>query len=108
VDIRAEVRDFLRTRRAKITPQSLGLPTEGQRRVPGLRRSEVATLAGVSIECYSELERGYLSGVSSSVLKAIARALQLDPVVGPPPQPPGRARFHEWRIVGACPRTALA
>jgi hypothetical protein len=78
VDIRAEVRDFLRTRRAKITPQSVGLPSDGQRRVPGLRRSEVATLAGVSIEYYSKLERGYLSGVSGSVLDAIARALQLD------------------------------
>ncbi len=78
MDIRAEVRDFLRTRRAKITPQSVGLPSDGQRRVPGLRRSEVATLAGVSIEYYSKLERGYLSGVSASVLDAIARALQLD------------------------------
>lgn len=78
VDIRTEVRDFLRTRRAKITPQSLGLPVDGYRRVPGLRRSEVAALAGVSIEYYSKLERGYLSGVSRSVLDAIAGALQLD------------------------------
>lgn len=78
MDNRAEVRDFLRTRRAKITPQSVGLPTDGQRRVPGLRRSEVATLAGVSIEYYSKLERGYLAGVSASVLEAIARALRLD------------------------------
>ncbi|HET7724786.1 MAG TPA: helix-turn-helix transcriptional regulator [Propionibacteriaceae bacterium] len=78
MDIRSEVRDFLRTRRAKITPQSVGLPVDGNRRVPGLRRSEVATLAGVSIEYYSKLERGHLSGVSGSVLDAIARALQLD------------------------------
>lgn len=78
MDIRSEVRDFLRTRRAKISPQSVGLPVDGNRRVPGLRRSEVATLAGVSIEYYSKLERGHLAGVSGSVLDAIARALQLD------------------------------
>ncbi|MHB1009340.1 MAG: helix-turn-helix domain-containing protein [Propionibacteriaceae bacterium] len=78
MDIRAEVRDFLRTRRAKISPESVGLPVDGRRRVPGLRRSEVATLAGVSIEYYSKLERGHLAGVSGSVLEAVARALQLD------------------------------
>ena len=55
-----------------------GLPAAGQRRVPGLRRSEFATLAGVSIEYYSKLERGALAGVSPSVLNAIARALRLD------------------------------
>ena len=78
VDNRAEVREFLISRRAKITPQQAGLPVVGTRRVPGLRRGEVATLAGVSIEYYSKLERGALAGVSSSVLDAIARALQLD------------------------------
>lgn len=78
VDNRAEVRDFLMTRRAKVTPQQAGLPVVGQRRVPGLRRGEVASLAGVSIEYYSRLERGQLAGVSASVLDAIARALQLD------------------------------
>jgi transcriptional regulator with XRE-family HTH domain len=78
VDNRAEVREFLTTRRAKITPQQAGLPDIGNRRVPGLRRGEVAALAGVSIEYYSKLERGALAGVSASVLDAIARALQLD------------------------------
>jgi transcriptional regulator with XRE-family HTH domain len=78
VDNRAEVREFLTSRRAKITPEQAGLPMHGQRRVPGLRRSEVASLAGVSIEYYAKLERGALGGVSASVLDAIARALQLD------------------------------
>ncbi|MGA5298421.1 helix-turn-helix domain-containing protein [Nucisporomicrobium flavum] len=75
---RAEVREFLTTRRAKITPERAGLPAGGQRRVPGLRRSEVAALAGVSVEYYAKLERGSLAGVSAGVLNAIARALQLD------------------------------
>ena len=78
VDNRAEVREFLTSRRAKISPQEAGLPVVGQRRVPGLRRNEVASLSGVSIEYYSRLERGHLAGVSASVLEAIARALQLD------------------------------
>jgi transcriptional regulator with XRE-family HTH domain len=78
VDNRAEVREFLITRRAKITPAQAGLPDVGNRRVPGLRRGEVATLAGVSIEYYAKLERGSLAGVSASVLDAIAHALQLD------------------------------
>lgn len=73
------MREFLTTRRAKITPEQVGLPEDGQRRVPGLRRGEVAGLAGVSIEYYSKLERGELAGVSTSVLEAISRALQLDP-----------------------------
>jgi transcriptional regulator with XRE-family HTH domain len=75
---RAEVRDFLLSRRARITPQRAGLPVVGSRRVPGLRRGEVALLAGVSVEYYSKLERGAIAGVSASVLDAIARALQLD------------------------------
>ena len=75
---RAEVREFLITRRAKVTPRDVGLPEVGQRRVAGLRRGEVAALAGVSIEYYAKLERGALSGASPSVLDAIARALQLD------------------------------
>ena len=78
VDNRAEVRDFLTTRRAKITPERAGLPVAGRRRVPGLRRSEVAALAGMSVEYYAKLERGQLAGVSAGVLDAIARALQLD------------------------------
>jgi transcriptional regulator with XRE-family HTH domain len=79
VDNRDEVKAFLSTRRAKITPEQAGLPHYSRnRRVPGLRRSEVADLAGVSVEYYARLERGNLSGVSESVLDALARALQLD------------------------------
>lgn len=72
-------RDFLSTRRAKITPDRAGLPTYGgNRRVPGLRREEVALLAGVSADYYTRLEKGNLRGVSEEVLDALARALQLD------------------------------
>jgi transcriptional regulator with XRE-family HTH domain len=78
VDNRAEIREFLTSRRAKVTPTQVGLPDDGRRRVPGLRRSEVASLAGMSIEYYSKLERGAIAGASASVLDAIARALQLD------------------------------
>ena len=78
VDNRVEVREFLTSRRAKITPERAGLPVAGQRRVPGLRRSEVAALAGMSVEYYAKLERGSLAGVSAGVLDALARALQLD------------------------------
>lgn len=76
---RADVRDFLVTRRARITPQQAGLAFYGgNRRVPGLRREEVAMLAGVSADYYTRLEKGNLSGVSDTVLDAIAGALQLD------------------------------
>ncbi|MFI7130712.1 helix-turn-helix transcriptional regulator [Nonomuraea sp. NPDC050153] len=79
MDNRSEVREFLISRRAKITPQQAGLPVYGgNRRVPGLRREEVAMLAGVSAEYYARLERGNLSGVSESVLESLARALRLD------------------------------
>lgn len=78
MDNRAEVRDFLTTRRAKLTAADAGLPEVGQRRVAGLRRAEVASLAGISVEYYAKLERGALAGVSASVLEALARALQLD------------------------------
>lgn len=78
VDNKAEVREFLTSRRAKLSPADVGLPDAGQRRVPGLRRGEVATLAGVSIEYYAKLERGQIAGASSSVLEAIAQALRLD------------------------------
>src|SRR3954451_1495980 len=78
MDNKAEVHEFLTSRRARLTPSDVGLPDVGQRRVPGLRRGEVAALAGVSIEYYSKLERGSLAGVSASVLDAIARALRLD------------------------------
>lgn len=75
---KAEVREFLTSRRAKLSPGDVGLPNIGQRRVPGLRRGEVAALAGVSIEYYAKLERGAIAGASSSVLEAIAQALRLD------------------------------
>jgi transcriptional regulator with XRE-family HTH domain len=78
MDNRAEVCEFLVSRRAKLTPLQAVLPDVGNRRVPGLRRGEVAALAGVSIEYYSKLERGALTGASATVLDAIARALQLD------------------------------
>jgi transcriptional regulator with XRE-family HTH domain len=78
MDNRAEVREFLISRRAKLAPQQAGLPDVGNRRVSGLRRGEVAALAGVSVEYYSKLERGALAGASATVLDAIARALQLD------------------------------
>ncbi|GGU15497.1 helix-turn-helix transcriptional regulator [Streptomyces coeruleorubidus] len=78
MDNRDEVREFLTSRRAKITPAQAGLPAGTRRRVPGLRRSEVAALADVSVEYYAKLERGNLAGVSPAVLEAVARALQLD------------------------------
>jgi transcriptional regulator with XRE-family HTH domain len=79
VDARSEIREFLTSRRAKIAPEEAGLRTFGDnRRVPGLRREEVALLAGVSVDYYTRLERGNASGVSETVLEALARALQLD------------------------------
>ncbi|MGW0933094.1 helix-turn-helix transcriptional regulator [Streptomyces sp. NPDC002644] len=78
MDNQAEVREFLTSRRAKITPEQAGLPAGTRRRVPGLRRSEVAALADVSVEYYAKLERGNLAGVSPAVLEAVARALRLD------------------------------
>jgi transcriptional regulator with XRE-family HTH domain len=78
MDNQAEVRDFLTSRRAKLTPELAGIPAGSGRRVAGLRRSEVAMLAGVSVEYYAKLERGAVGGASASVLDAIARALQLD------------------------------
>jgi transcriptional regulator with XRE-family HTH domain len=79
VDTRNEIREFLTSRRARITPEQAGLPWYGDnRRVPGLRREEVALLAGVSVDYYTRLERGNAAGVSDTVLAALARALQLD------------------------------
>ncbi|MCI9889872.1 helix-turn-helix domain-containing protein [Micrococcales bacterium 31B] len=75
-----EVREFLSTRRARITPEQAGLPAfGGNRRVKGLRREEVAMLAGVSVDYYVRLERGNLAGASESVLESLSRALRLDP-----------------------------
>jgi hypothetical protein len=74
-----EVREFLISRRANVTPEQAGIPDfGGERRVPGLRREEVAMLAGVSLDYYTRLERGNIRGASDSVLDAIARALQLN------------------------------
>ena len=78
MDKQSEVRAFLMSRRAKVTPEMAGLPPGSNRRVAGLRRIEVAILAGVSVEYYAKLERGAIAGASSSVLDAIARALQLN------------------------------
>lgn len=79
VDPRVQVREFLRSRRARLSPQQAGLSVYGgHRRVKGLRREEVAMLAGVSVDYYVRMERGDLGGVSESVLDALARALQLD------------------------------
>jgi transcriptional regulator with XRE-family HTH domain len=99
VDNRSDVREFLSSRRARITPQQAGLPTYGgQRRVAGLRRGEVVLLAGVSVDYYTRLERGNLSGVSDSVLEGLARALQLDEAE--------RAHLLDLaRAAGSTPRT---
>ena len=79
VDNRMEAREFLATRRAKLSPEQAGVPLYShRRRVPGLRREEVAQLAGVSTDYYTRLEKGNLGGASDSVLDAIAGALQLD------------------------------
>src|SRR5829696_146373 len=91
MDTRAEIRDFLTSRRARITPEDVGLTTYGSRRVPGLRREEVATLAGVSVDYYNRMERGNLSGVSDSVLDA-----RLDHRLGGDrgERAPGRPRYQ--------------
>jgi transcriptional regulator with XRE-family HTH domain len=74
-----EIREFLTSRRAKVGPREAGLPVYGaNRRVSGLRREEVALLAGISAEYYTRLERGNVRGVSEEVLNGIVRALHLD------------------------------
>ncbi|MGV0807740.1 helix-turn-helix transcriptional regulator [Mycolicibacterium setense] len=79
MDLRSEIREFLSSRRARINPEQAGLPAYGgNRRVKGLRREEVAMLAGVSVDYYVRMERGSLGGASESVLDALASALQLD------------------------------
>jgi transcriptional regulator with XRE-family HTH domain len=100
VDAKSEIREFLTSRRARVTPEQAGLRTygTGPRRVPGLRREEVALLAGVSVDYYTRLERGNAAGVSETVLEALARALQLDDV----------ERAHLFRLAratqGSAPR----
>jgi MmyB-like transcription regulator ligand binding domain/Helix-turn-helix domain len=79
VDAEREIREFLISRRARVTPERVGLPVYGrQRRVPGLRREEAAMLAGVSVDYYNRLERGHVAGASDHVLDGIVRALLLD------------------------------
>lgn len=100
LDGKSEIRDFLTSRRARITPSQAGLPAYGgdHRRVPGLRREEVAMLAGVSVDYYTRLERGNARGVSDSVLEALARALQLDEA----------ERAHLFNLVQAANTTSAA
>jgi transcriptional regulator with XRE-family HTH domain len=100
VDRRREIRDFLMSRRARVTPEQAGLYVlDGDiRRVPGLRREEVANLAGVSADYYTQLERGDIDGASDSVLNAVARALQLDEA----------ERLHLFDLARPQPATRLA
>jgi len=80
MSIRDDIQEFLTSRRAKLTPEQVGLQSYGRRRVPGLRREEVAMLAQVSVEYYSRLERGNLSGVSESIFESLVQALRLNDV----------------------------
>ncbi len=107
MDNRAEVRAFLTSRRARFTPDEVGLPAGSNRRVEGLRRSEVAALAGVSVEYYTKLERGAISGASPEILDALARALRLDDAerahlfhlahaASPVARPPRRRSAKSW------------
>jgi transcriptional regulator with XRE-family HTH domain len=99
MDNRTEVRDFLTGRRERLTPEQAGVPSYGgRRRVKGLRREEVAMLAGMSTDYYTRLERGNLSGVSESVLESLARALQLDEA----------ERAHLFDLAGAASPSARA
>jgi transcriptional regulator with XRE-family HTH domain len=79
MDATGDIREFLTSRGEKITPEQAGLAAYGRnRRVKGLRREEVAILAGISVEYYTRFERGNASGASEEVLEGVARALQLD------------------------------
>jgi transcriptional regulator with XRE-family HTH domain len=99
MDHRRQIQDFLSSRRARISPESVGLPVAGRkRRVPGLRREEVASLAGVSVDYYIRLERGALTAASDTVIEAIARALQLDAVE--------RAHLYDLARAGQRPSSA--
>lgn len=107
MDNRDEVREFLLSRRAQISPEQVGLPTGSNRRVKGLRRSEAATLAGISVEYYTRIERGSISGASPEILDAIAKALRLDDAerahlfdlahaASPVARPPRRRNSKTW------------
>ncbi|WP_035854274.1 helix-turn-helix transcriptional regulator [Kitasatospora azatica] len=88
---RQELADFLRSRRERITPEQVGLPSTGRRRTPGLRREEVAQLAAVGVTWYTWLEQGRDIQVSGQVLEAVSRALLLDP----------NERAHLYTLAGA-------
>lgn len=78
MDQRNEVGEFLRSRRNRVTPEQAGIIGGGRRRVPGLRREEVAALANISVDYYAKMERGDLRGVAPEILEAVAQALRLD------------------------------
>jgi transcriptional regulator with XRE-family HTH domain len=115
VDRRKDVQEFLTSRRARLTPERAGLASFGaNRRVAGLRREEVAMLAGVSMDYYARLERGQLAGASESVLEAVARALQLDEAehqhlmdLAHTNQPPLSRRARRPKPAAATPRPAV-
>ncbi|MGO4297164.1 helix-turn-helix transcriptional regulator [Glutamicibacter sp. MCAF14] len=101
------MREFLLSRRAQISPEQVGLPTGSNRRVKGLRRSEVATLAGISVEYYTRIERGSISGASPEIMDAIAKTLRLDDderahlfdlahAASPVARPPRRRNSKTW------------
>ncbi|WP_445399197.1 helix-turn-helix transcriptional regulator [Streptomyces sp. LE64] len=93
---RAQLRDFLRTRRARLTPEDVGLPPGERRRTPGLRREEVAILAGVGVSWYTWLEQGRDINASAEVLDAVARTLRLS----------GPERVHLYLLAGLNPPAA--
>ncbi|WP_405164793.1 helix-turn-helix transcriptional regulator [Nocardia sp. NBC_01499] len=93
-----ELGEFLRTRRSRLTPTQVGMPVAGPRRVSGLRREEVAVLAGVSADYYTRLEQGRETKPSGQMIDAIARALRLD----------ADAHWHVFRLAGLLPRPEVA
>jgi transcriptional regulator with XRE-family HTH domain len=95
---RAELGEFLKARRARLRPEDVGLPPAPRRRTPGLRREEVATLAGVGVTWYTWLEQGRPINASTQVLDAVARTLRLDPV----------EREHMYRLAEATPLRSWA
>ena len=90
--------EFLKARRSGRRPEESGLPRSGPRRVPGMRREEVAVLAGVSVDYYARLEQGRERHPSAAVLAAVGRALDLD----------GEGRAHLFRLAGVAEGTARA
>lgn len=90
-----ELGDYLRARRAQLRPEQVGLRSAGQRRVPGLRREEIALLVGVSVDYYIRLEQGRERGPSAQVVDALSTALRLD----------ADGRHHLFRLAGLAPRT---